>query len=228
MFFFDVLKKEMEIFKEATLSEMKDWAPIHRIDACVTGGMLVSRTSSAAQMFSRNLKKRGRKGWPFKRRYLGLLSEEIADQSKRECGLIHLLDNKNEKAALTKYKRVRDNLYAFELETGRKHQIRTGCSFGLRTPIVGDFKYSTTQTYFKGLDHGHNVIALHSACVKTQVGGQKENLHFIPVPKEVIPLWSKYVNKDGEFHKDILDKLQEDFGEINLKNISLKKPINNL
>lgn len=222
LFFFDVLKREAEIFKEASAVEIEDWKPIHRIDACVTGGVLVTKTLSAAQMFSRNLKKRGGKGWPFKRRYLGILSEEIADVSKRENGIIYIMD-KTEKAALTKYKRVQDNLYAFELETGRKHQIRTGCSFGLRTPLVGDFKYSTTQKYFKGLEYGHNVIALHSACVKTKIGGQEEKLHFIPVPKEVIPLWIPYVNKDGEFHKEILDKLQEDFGESNHKKISLKR-----
>lgn len=38
------------------------------------------------------------------------------------------------------------SLLEFELQTGKKHQIRLACAYALKTPIVGDYKYGYDAT----------------------------------------------------------------------------------
>ena len=137
---------------------------VSRLDAPVTGVVLIARTSKAARRLTKQFKDR-----TVEKLYWALVEEPPVPLSG---ALVHFLrkDERHRKMHVTtaaadgaqearlRYrllKRVRnDSLMEVELETGRKHQIRVqlakvGC------PILGDRKYGSRRTFPTG-------IALHA------------------------------------------------------------------
>lgn len=175
--------------------DAEEWRTVHRLDACVTGGMLIVKNKNAAIQFSKNLRSGGNKGFKMTRRYVALVSDgQIGPKYQDDTGTIRCL------GMTTKYRRFDEKCYILELVSGGKHQVRRHLAQAVGTPILNDSKFQGP------LIPGSNPaqIALHSACIKTKVGFQ-ERAHLIPmVYNNDGKLWdSKYVDPEGNFSLEI-------------------------
>ncbi|CCH62596.1 hypothetical protein TBLA_0H03150 [Henningerozyma blattae CBS 6284] len=185
------------------IRHLGEWKTVHRIDKCVTGGMLITKNENAVKMFSRNLKKGGNTGYKISRKYVALL-EGTPTQSTRPSGII------GSKVMQTRYKRFDDNCIIFELLTGKKHQLRLQCQKFFRQPILNDKKYGAGLVNGAPLDQ----IALHSAFISTVVGFQKRGHHIPMVFNNDGNLWdSKYVDLKGNFIPEIQALLEENWDD---------------
>lgn len=172
-----------------------EWRTVHRLDACVTGGMLIVKNKNAAIQFSRNLRHGGNKGFKITRRYVALVGEgEINSKYTDDTGVIQCL------GMVTRYKRFDEKCYVLELVSGGKHQIRRHLAQGVGQPILNDNRFG--GIILPGTDPTQ--IALHSACIKTVMGLQRKE-HLIPmIYNNDGKLWdSKYVDERGNFLPEI-------------------------
>ncbi|KAK9464554.1 pseudouridine synthase [Lipomyces arxii] len=166
---------------------------VQRLDYGVSGAMIVATSMMAAQLFSRNLKFGGDKGWPIKKIYLALV-EPLKDSplvksrgirrnrylklDSRPDGslfgeiskpLLIQRDDLEGNDCLTKYQvlsHLKDGtvLMALQPVTGRKHQLRRHCAEVLLAPVVGDVRYG-----YKGVTHSQQ-LALHSWRINYKAG----------------------------------------------------------
>ncbi|CCD26005.2 pseudouridine synthase PUS5 NDAI_0G02300 [Naumovozyma dairenensis CBS 421] len=175
---------------------------VNRLDACVTGGMLLAKNKNAAEMFSRNLRKGGNSGFQISRRYVALLDTNQIDdfQALRESGTMISDD------MVSKYKRLDEQCILLELVTGKKHQLRKQLASILKQPILNDCKNGGLRIP----EVDENQIALHSAFIKTKVGLQ-ERKHLIPMTFDNNGnLWlRKYCDAKGHFSPEIIRLLDE-------------------
>ncbi|CCE93315.1 pseudouridine synthase PUS5 TDEL_0F05040 [Torulaspora delbrueckii] len=183
-----------------------EWRTVHRLDACVTGGMLLVKNKNAAIQFSKNLRAGGNKGFKMTRRYVAIVGEgEIGTKYRSDTGVIQCL------GMTTRYRRFDEKCYVLELISGGKHQIRRHLAQGVGQPILNDEKFQGS------LVPGTNPaqIALHSACIKTTVGFQKRS-HLIPmVYNNDGKLWDpKYVDREGNFNLELQRMLLNDWTDI--------------
>ena len=142
---------------------------VSRLDAPVTGVVLMARTSKAARRLSEAFRDRHVEkvywavvdGIPAEQE--GTLEHYIRKDERHRK--VHVTHSKSEGAQLAKlrYKLLREcnekSLLEVHLETGRKHQIRVQLS-KMGYPILGDVKYGSEAMFPEG-------IALHA--VSTQV-----------------------------------------------------------
>lgn len=180
----NTFKREEE--EKKNFQELKT---VHRLDVCVTGGMLLAKNKTAAINFSRNLKKGGSSGFPLKRRYVALLNDSLK-KTLRPTGTLEM------NGMVTKYKLFDDQCIILELITGKKHQLRKQLSSILKQPILNDVKYG--GSYLPGTDKEQ--IALHSAYIETRVGLQKRS-HIVPmIFNNNGKLWNRqYIDSQGFF-----------------------------
>lgn len=201
----------------------KEWRLVHRLDSVVTGGMLIAKDKRSSELFSRNLRHGGNKGYKLTRRYVALVNGvpgglRCSPEFDKDHGVIVTETGTGERM-VTKYVRVDSRCYILELVTGKKHQIRRHMAEVLGSPILNDTRYGAPPVMLgspQGSPRVHlgGQIGLHSACVFTRVGMQ-ERAHIIPVLyNNCIPLWpEEYVDRDGMFRRDITDiLLQRDWG----------------
>ncbi|MEM7317196.1 MAG: RluA family pseudouridine synthase [Planctomycetota bacterium] len=142
---------------------------VSRLDAPVTGVLVMARTSKAASRLSEQFRNRD-----VDKVYRAVV-EGVPD--KPEACLLHWLrkderhrrvhvtmkDKDTAQEARLRYRLIRElagdlSLLEVKLETGRKHQIRVQLS-AIGHPIVGDRKYKSNVAFSEG-------IALHSYYVK--------------------------------------------------------------
>lgn len=168
---------------------------VSRLDAPVTGLVVIARTSKAA----------GRLAASFRERKVTKIYHALVSgvPDNREDGLEHYLrkderhrrvhtthaDCPDAQLARLTYKVVADNghnsLTKIDLETGRKHQIRVQLS-KLGHPIFGDIKYGSREKFPAG-------IALHSSELELPHPVRDELLTFsAPWP----PSWKKHRTAD--------------------------------
>lgn len=184
-------------------SDSKEWRTVHRLDGCVTGGMLLVKNKNAAIQFSKNLRKGGNVGFKMMRRYVALVGDgEIGSKYVEDAGIIKNL------GMTTKYRRFDERCYVLELVSGGKHQVRRHLAQSVGQPILNDQKFDGFSV--PGTDPGQ--IALHSACIKTTMGLQKR-VHLIPmIHSNNGKLWdSKYVDSEGNFIEEIQRLLLEEW-----------------
>ncbi|AET39263.1 pseudouridine synthase PUS5 Ecym_4187 [Eremothecium cymbalariae DBVPG len=174
------------------------WRTVHRLDATVTGGILISCTRTAASKFSKNLALGGNSGYKFTRKYIALVTGSSIDSFPDE-GRLMIND------MVSDYKRLGDNLVLFQLHTGKKHQIRIQLSKVFQQPIVNDVKYGADA-----IPNLEDIIGLHSALISTEIGLTREN-HLIPIPcdSNARKLWNGYVDANGEFNDLITESLYD-------------------
>lgn len=139
---------------------------VSRLDAAVSGVIVLARTSKAAARLSEQF----REGTA-KKTYLAIVSGKVAppltgrlehwmekDESQQKM-VISAVPKPDWKQALLEFRRIADLgdnswLLKVRLLTGRKHQIRAQLA-AAGWPICGDRKYGSKQTFASG-------IALHS------------------------------------------------------------------
>jgi len=158
---------------------------VSRLDAPVTGVLVLARTSKAAARLSEQF----RKG-EVEKTYWAVV-EQAPEPSSGPCRdwvrkderhrKMHITsaDAEGAKEARLNYRTLQQltsgSLLEVELETGRKHQIRL--QLGSRgCPIVGDRKYGSRQPLRRG-------IALHARTLSFRHPVQKTELEFkVPLP----------------------------------------------
>jgi 23S rRNA pseudouridine1911/1915/1917 synthase len=169
---------------------------VSRLDAPVTGLMLLAKTSKAAGRLSEAFRTRA-----VAKTYLAVVSPAIEpaagelenylrhDDRHRK---VHVTHAGAEGAQLAKLRyetlAVRGDvaLLRVEPETGRKHQIRVQLE-KVRAPIVGDLKYGS------GVEFGPG-IALHARALEFEHPVRREPLRVeAPVPRS----WSKHAAISG-------------------------------
>ncbi|RWS01723.1 ribosomal pseudouridine synthase-like protein, partial [Dinothrombium tinctorium] len=148
----------------ASLINVEKLYPVHRLDKEATGVLLLAKTQKMASILMTLFQQRKIK------KYYNAVTRGVPDQKEgiidipmeegridgKEIMILRpdleenlrriIKPSKDAKRAVTYYrvKNERGNAALLELstETGVKHQIRCHLGFGLRTPILGDHKYS--------------------------------------------------------------------------------------
>lgn len=149
---------------------------VSRLDAPVTGVLLMARTSKAASRLSRQFRDRD-----VKKIYYAVVEGNPEAEGRCHHWLrkderhrrMHVTQKDVETAqeARLEYRRIRRlrgdlSLLEVKLLTGRKHQIRVQLS-AIKCPIVGDRKYKSSRTFPSG-------IALHARTLEfTHPVGQR-------------------------------------------------------
>ncbi|CAD6637309.1 XXYS1_4_G0040340.mRNA.1.CDS.1 [Saccharomyces cerevisiae] len=188
---------------------------VHRLDHCVTGGMLIAKTKDASVKFSRFLQKGGNHGYKLQRKYVAIVESSGRFNKPNNYEIKYgpkynfLISHGGRE--ITKFKEVDENCIVLQLVTGKKHQIRNHVSQILNQPILNDKKYGSTVNFPELFN---DQIALHSACIITKIGLQTKT-HLIPMEyNNTGQLWSrKYVNEEGEFTLPIKDVLMENWDQ---------------
>ncbi|MGO8748862.1 MAG: RluA family pseudouridine synthase [Thermoguttaceae bacterium] len=144
---------------------------VSRLDAPVSGVVLLARTSKAARRLTEQFRNRS-----VTKIYWALV-EGIVAEPAGQCidWLIHderhrrvhvaARDTPGAKEARLKYRRLKtyadSSLLEVALETGRKHQIRVQLQ-KLGHPIVGDRKYGSVRPFSAGIGlHARSLAFLH-------------------------------------------------------------------
>lgn len=158
---------------------------VSRLDAPVSGAIVIARTSKAASRLNAAFRKR-----EVQKSYLSLVEGHLKepagelvnflrkDERNRRMHTTHSSSEGAQRAVL-QYRVVAEmemaSLLEVKLETGRKHQIRVQLA-KLGHPIMGDSKYGSTKSFREG-------IALHSRVVEFEHPVRRELLRFVaPLP----------------------------------------------
>ncbi len=165
---------------------------VSRLDAPVTGVVLIARTSKAARRLSEQFRQRD-----IEKRYWALVqrpprpasatwTDWVRKDERHRKVLISEPEVEGAQQAILAYRTLeiaRSVVHVeIELVTGRKHQIRVQFA-AHRSPILGDRKYGSTTSFPSG-------IALHARELQFTHPIQKSPVHLVaPLP----PSWRKYV-----------------------------------
>ena len=166
---------------------------VSRLDASVSGVLVLARTSKAAARLSEQFRERTAKKvyWAFVERPLDPAAGELIDWVKKDerrqrMAVVHRHGAGAQRARLA-YRTIqalgKGSLLEVLLDTGRKHQIRlqlahAGC------PILGDRKYGSRRAFAGG-------IALHARRLEILHPVSKESLRFEAPPPAA---WAGYLN----------------------------------
>lgn len=203
---------------------------VHRLDFPTTGAMIFAKNKTAARSFTVNFRDGGKKGFPTVKRYVAVITKHKPPKKigfhlkwhhavNKESGTMeHPLEGRHAitefiipklPEELSKYYDERNlEVIVFQLQTGRKHQIRRHLQIHFRSTIVNDVRYGN-----ENVDPSTHQIALHSAYLNITVGRQETNV-FAPVEygREI---WGPIVDQQtGEFVPEVHDVLEKfDKGE---------------
>jgi 23S rRNA pseudouridine1911/1915/1917 synthase len=176
---------------------------VSRLDAAVTGVVVLARTSKSAARLSEQFRETAvtKTYWAVvesmpKQRTGTLVDRLEKDERQRK---VIVVDAGGGQEARLRFRQLASldpgqTLLEIHLETGRKHQIRVqlahyGC------PIAGDTKYGALQPFPKG-------IALHARRLEIAHPTQKTRLEFVaPLPKS----W-RWLDLDEEKAKKLENK----------------------
>lgn len=163
---------------------------VSRLDAFVTGVIVLARTSKAAARLTDQFRRRS-----VEKTYWALVADPLPDPSgtlehhifKNDARhRMEVVSGRSEIPADAKLARLtyqvigthqRRSLLEVKLETGRKHQIRVQLE-SIGCPIVGDRKYGSEVPFKSG-------IALHSRFLSFDHPTTKQRLQFEAIP----PKW---------------------------------------
>ena len=171
---------------------------VSRLDAPVTGVLLIARTSKAAARLNRQFRQRQvqKVYWALVQGMPEAVTGECRhwlrkDERHRRMHVTRSGEADAQEAVLqyTVIRKInrRTTLLQVQLETGRKHQIRVQLA-ALGHPILGDRKYGGDTRFPLG-------IALHSRCLTLQHPVRNQQLGLTaPLP----PSWDRFLS--GDFH----------------------------
>lgn len=167
---------------------------VSRLDAPVTGVLLIARTSKAASRLSEQFRSRQVEkiyhaiveGRPVPRE--AQLEHWLRKDERHRKMHVTMKDLEQAQQARLRYRVLRElagdlAMLEVQLDTGRKHQIRVQLS-AIGHPILGDRKYRGSATFGVG-------IALHSHLLRFEHPVRKEAVE-LTAPKP--PSWKPYLD----------------------------------
>ncbi len=145
---------------------------VSRLDAPVTGALLIARTSKAASRLSKQFRDRDVEkiyhavveGVP--QQPEGQLQHWLRKDERHRRMHVTMKDTETAQEARLHYRVLRElkrdmSLLEVKLDTGRKHQIRVQLS-AVGHPVVGDRKYRSTTVMQQGIAlHSHRLVFNH-------------------------------------------------------------------
>lgn len=158
---------------------------VSRLDAPVTGVLVIARTSKAASRLTEQFRSKQVRKYYWALVPPGLAAEQATlrdwvrkDERHRRMHVAQP-DHSGAKEAILRYRTLQANrrstLLEVNLETGRKHQIRLQLSHD-GYPILGDRKYGSEISFSQG-------IALHAHSLQFQHPVQGQTMQFTaPLP----------------------------------------------
>jgi 23S rRNA pseudouridine1911/1915/1917 synthase len=169
---------------------------VSRLDAWVSGVVVLARTSKAAARLSEQFRSGGaaKRYWAIVDGDLpeeaGELVDHLAkDDAARRIRVVALGGQRAELRFRVLGRRPGASFLEIELLTGRKHQIRAQLS-AAGWPIRGDRKYGSRQVFLRG-------IALHSAGLRLRHPTERDLRTFVAAPPRGWPLDSFRVEFAG-------------------------------
>ena len=164
---------------------------VSRLDAPVTGALVLARTSKAASRLTEQFRSKevDKSYWalvePDVDPAQATLQDWVRKDERHRRMHIATAENPESKEAILSYRTLQSNrrstLLEVDLQTGRKHQIRLQLSHQGH-PILGDRKYGSKVSFPAG-------IALHAYSLSFQHPVLKEPLEFTaPLP----PAWNAF------------------------------------
>ncbi|HUE70493.1 MAG TPA: RluA family pseudouridine synthase [Pirellulaceae bacterium] len=159
---------------------------VSRLDAQVSGVLVLARTSKAAARLSEQFRERQTRKiyWAVvdkpPKQSEATLTDWLKKDEKTQRMVVttaHAIGAQKARLSYRELKRLAaGTLLEIELETGRKHQIRVQLAYH-GTPILGDRKYGSRRPFPSG-------IALHARTLEIAHPVKKETLTFTaPLPK---------------------------------------------
>lgn len=168
---------------------------VHRLDKETSGVLVLAKNRAMAEKLTQLFKER-----EIQKTYLAL----VVGSPREKSGLIDLAlskastsqgervvtDSADAREAITQYEVLKESdglsLLRLKPKTGRMHQIRAHCKYGLATPILGDAKYGGKGALpFGREDH----IFLHSFMISFAL----ENDQVIEITADLPPHFFRYV-----------------------------------
>ncbi len=141
---------------------------VHRLDKDTSGVMVFAKSLEIKKILQDNWEKLA-----LEREYVGIIEGDPPKEKDRlinylsetKTYLVYISDKKNGKLAITNYRKITSSndysLLAFNLETGRKNQIRIQMK-GIAHPIVGDKKYGSTKNPLRRMAlHANKLVLIH-------------------------------------------------------------------
>lgn len=184
---------------------------VHRLDYQVSGAMILATSELALRMFNRGFQDPfGNKGYKLSKYYAAILNDSydsilsrLSEQSSIdwiEPGISGTISSKiNSQLAITQFKlfprhsSTSSSPVAFNLITGKKHQLRRHSVDILGAAIVGDQKYQIQETH-----HQQNQIALHEYRLDIALNNKRNPASiFAPIHWGRENIWKDYVNDNG-------------------------------
>ena len=165
---------------------------VSRLDAPVTGALLIARTSKAASRLSQQFREREVdkiyqaivEGLPAERE--GRCQHWLRKDERHRRMHVTMKDVATAQQATLRYRVLRDlpgdlALLEVNLDTGRKHQIRVQLA-AIGHPVVGDRKYKSHRSFGSG-------IALHSHILRFAHPVRREPMEVVaPLPDSWVTL----------------------------------------
>jgi 23S rRNA pseudouridine1911/1915/1917 synthase len=175
-----------------------NYFPVHRLDKETSGILLIAKNKETLEFFQKQFQER-----KVEKRYIALVIGEMKDnrgkeriiktligrsqkdRRKQKVYFVHNPDSEGKREAITKYKILQKfqnyTLIEVNIETGRKHQIRTHLAY-LSYPIAGDKMYGfKNQSWLKELKRQF----LHASYLKIKLPNNQIKEFKSELPEEL-------------------------------------------
>ncbi|WPX97624.1 Ribosomal large subunit pseudouridine synthase C [Candidatus Fokinia cryptica] len=169
---------------------------VHRIDMCTSGALLIAKNTNCARLLGEMFAQH-----EVRKVYIGVVVISEQNTSMHNDGISHdVIEYCKEgkikrQNAITKHKVLCCSpisnimLMQFEIETGRKHQVRIH-AMNAGTPILGDKKYGK-QREFSIQEYMLDKMFLHSYRIQFRYENNKVDI-VAPLPAHFIKLCNTY------------------------------------
>ncbi|AWD32844.1 Ribosomal large subunit pseudouridine synthase C [Candidatus Fokinia solitaria] len=169
---------------------------VHRIDMRTSGALLIAKNGNYAKVLSEMFAQH-----EIRKIYIGIVVMNDLSISIRDNSVTHDVikyyekDRLKQRDAITKHKvlcrspEANIMLMQFEIETGRKHQVRIH-AMNAGMPILGDEKYGRRKKIL-AQGHIHDEMFLHSYRVQFEYKNDKVDV-IAPLPTHFIEMCNEY------------------------------------
>ena len=170
---------------------------VHRLDKGTTGTTVFAKTRNSAEALSNQFAKN-----TVNKEYIAIVQNQLPLENKIIDMPIKYICEKTKKVSLksaqtnfeviTKglFKNVNVAVIKAQPKEGRKHQVRVHCALGLSAAVIGDKKYSSSNT--SCLSKSLLMLHCHKIVVNT---GKEKKILISPLPEHILAFIDKITNQ---------------------------------